>query len=88
MDRKEAVIASVSTRFRPILMTAVSTIVGMVPLAAEWALGAERFSPLAIAVIGGLTTATFLTLIVIPVLYDVLDESGRKLASRLERGPG
>jgi multidrug efflux pump subunit AcrB len=87
MDRKEAVIASVSTRFRPILMTAVSTIVGMVPLAAEWALGAERFSPLAIAVIGGLATATFLTLIVIPVLYDVLDETGRRLASLLERGP-
>ncbi len=75
MNRREAVEASVSKRFRPIIMTAVSTIVGMFPLAAEWALGAERFSPLAIAVIGGLTTATFLTLIVIPVLYDVLDDA-------------
>ena len=79
MDRRQAIIGSVETRFRPIMMTSFSTIIGMVPLALEWALGAERFSPLAIAVIGGMTASTFLTLVVIPVLYDAFDELGAKL---------
>lgn len=74
MDRREAIVASVATRFRPILMTSLSTIVGMLPLALESALGAERFSPLAIAVIGGMTSSTFLTLVAIPVIYDALDD--------------
>jgi outer membrane protein TolC len=78
-------IEAVRTRFRPIMMTSLSTIAGMIPLAAEWALGAERFSPLAIAVIGGMTAATFLTMIIIPVLYDLLDGLGRRL--RPGRGP-
>ncbi len=73
MDRREAIIGSVATRFRPIMMTSLSTIVGMIPLAMEWALGAERFSPLAIAVIGGMLASSFLTMIVIPVLYDSFD---------------
>jgi len=64
-------------------MTSLSTIVGMTPLAAEWALGAERFSPLAIAVIGGMTAATVLTMVFIPVLYDLFDE----IAQRLRRRP-
>ena len=76
IDRRTAIIGSVSTRFRPIMMTSTSTIVGMIPLALEWALGAERFSPLAIAVIGGMAASTFLTMIVIPVLYDVFDDLG------------
>jgi len=80
--RREALLASVDTRFRPIMMTSLSTIVGMIPLAAEWALGAERFSPLAIAVIGGMTAATFLTMVVIPVLYDLFD-SGRDRLRRI-----
>ncbi len=80
--RREAIIESVATRFRPIMMTSFSTIVGMIPLALEWALGAERFSPLAIAVIGGMTASTFLTLVVIPVMYDAFDEWGQKLKRR------
>jgi Cu/Ag efflux pump CusA len=44
-----------------------------------WALGAERFSPLAVAVIGGMTASTFLTMIVIPVLYDAFDDLARKV---------
>ncbi|MGD9548405.1 MAG: efflux RND transporter permease subunit [Candidatus Krumholzibacteriia bacterium] len=57
---------------------------GKDPLALEWALGAERFSPLAVAVMGGLAAGTMLTMVVIPVLYDVLDsaqESFRKQVS-------
>jgi len=71
VERQEAIREGVSTRFRPILMTSISTMVGMVPLAMEWALGAERFSPLAIAVIGGLLASTLLTLVVIPILYEL-----------------
>ena len=72
-------------RFRPIMMTSFSTIVGMLPLALEWALGAEGFSPLATAVIGGMTASTFLTLIVIPVLYDSFETWRVGLQRRLHR---
>jgi len=75
-DRRTAIESSVEARFRPIMMTSLSTIVGMIPLAMEWALGAERFSPLAVAVIGGMTAATFLTMIVIPVFYSAMDDLG------------
>ncbi|GAW29479.1 efflux RND transporter permease subunit [Carboxydocella sp. ULO1] len=74
IERNTAVIDSVKIRFRPIMMTAFSNVVGMLPLALELALGAERFSPLAIAVIGGILTATFLTMIVIPVVYTLFDD--------------
>ena len=67
------------------MMTSFSTIVGMLPLALEWALGAERFSPLATAVIGGMTASTFLTLIVIPVLYDTFETGREGLRRRLLR---
>ena len=77
--RREALLSSVQMRFRPIMMTSLSTIVGMIPLAAEWALGAERFSPLATAVIGGMTAATFLTMVFIPVLYDLFDDGAERL---------
>jgi multidrug efflux pump subunit AcrB len=80
--RRDALVLSVETRFRPIMMTSLSTIAGMIPLAAEWALGAERFSPLAIAVIGGMTAATVLTMVFIPVLYDLFDEGARRLRRR------
>ncbi|NOY92671.1 MAG: efflux RND transporter permease subunit [Deltaproteobacteria bacterium] len=73
MERREAIREGVRRRFRPIMMTSLSTVIGMLPLAMELALGAERFSPLATAVIGGLLASTLLTLVVIPVLYDLAD---------------
>ena len=87
LGRRAAIRIGVKTRFRPILMTSLSTMVGMVPLAAEWALGAERFSPLATAVIGGLLASTLLTLVVIPVLYDVADRISDRLVGRLAPRP-
>jgi multidrug efflux pump subunit AcrB len=81
VGRTDALLDALRTRFRPIMVTSISTIVGMIPLAAEWALGAERFSPLAIAVIGGMTAATFLTMIFIPVLYALLDDLVRGRAT-------
>jgi multidrug efflux pump subunit AcrB/outer membrane protein TolC len=73
VDRQDAIREGVKSRFRPIMMTSLSTVIGMLPLALELALGAERFSPLATAVIGGLLASTLLTMVVIPVLYDVAD---------------
>jgi multidrug efflux pump subunit AcrB len=69
----EAIIGSVKIRTRPILMTAVGTSVGMIPIALEWAIGLERLSPLAIVAIGGLMVSTFLTLVYVPILYSLFD---------------
>ncbi len=61
------------TRLRPILMTSISTIAGMVPIAMEWGAGGTSRSPMAIAVIGGFSTATLLTLVVVPVIFTYVD---------------
>ncbi len=79
-DRRQALMMAVEVRFRPIMMTSVSTVVGMIPLAAAWALGAERFSPLAIAVMGGMIASTLLTMIVIPVFYDIMESLVEKVS--------
>lgn len=74
IELNEAISQAVKLRFRPIMMTALSDVTGMIPLAAQLALGSERFSPLAIAVIGGMVAATFLTLVIIPVVYAIFEE--------------
>ena len=74
----EAIIGSVRVRTRPILMTAVGTAVGMIPIAFEWAIGLERLSPLAVVAIGGLLVSTFLTLVYVPILYSLFDELKEK----------
>jgi HAE1 family hydrophobic/amphiphilic exporter-1 len=71
------------TRLRPVLMTALTTIFGMLPLALQLGSGSETWMPLARTVIGGLTMATILTLIVIPVLYIIFEESSGKLKNKL-----
>jgi multidrug efflux pump subunit AcrB len=65
----DSVKMAIQVRTRPILMTAVTTIVGMIPIAFEWAVGLERLSPLAIVAVGGLTVGTLLTLVFIPTFY-------------------
>ncbi|RMF87545.1 MAG: efflux RND transporter permease subunit [Nitrospirae bacterium] len=82
--RREALLQAVSLRTRPILMTAAASAVGMVPIALEWAVGIERLSPLAVVAIGGLVAGTFLTLLVVPVLFDLL-ESARGWGLRASR---
>ncbi|MCZ7609185.1 MAG: efflux RND transporter permease subunit [Ignavibacterium sp.] len=72
-------------RMRPVLMTALTTILGMVPLAIELGEGAETWSPLARAVIGGLTATTVLTLIVIPILYIVFERAGEKVKAYFKK---
>lgn len=72
----QAVLEAVDIRFRPIMMTGLSTIAGMAPLAMETAVGAERFSPIATVIIGGVITATVLTLIVVPALFATMEKTG------------
>jgi len=71
----DAIIHSVQIRTRPILMTAFSTVVGMIPIAAEWAIGLERLSPLAVVAIGGLIVATFLTMVYVPILFSLFEDA-------------
>jgi len=77
MNRTEALIAAARIRLRPILMTTLAMIFGMLPLAFEIGSGAEFRAPMARAVIGGLITSTLLTLVVVPVVYTYLDDLGR-----------
>ena len=79
MELYEAVEFGSKARLRPVLMTALTTIFGMVPLAIEMGSGSETWSPLAKAVIGGMTTTTVLTLIVIPVLYIEFEHAGERV---------
>jgi HAE1 family hydrophobic/amphiphilic exporter-1 len=74
MNRTEAIITAGRTRLRPIMMTTLAMIFGMLPLALALGAGAEMRAPMARAVIGGLITSTFLTLLVVPVMYSVLDD--------------
>ena len=74
MDKLEAVLQAGPTRFRPILMTAGSTIIAVLPVALGMSEGGESRAPMALAVIGGMFTSTFLTLLVIPVVYLLLDD--------------
>lgn len=69
----ESLIEAGLTRLRPIVMTALTTMLGLLPLAIGTGEGAQMQAPMAVAVIGGLFTSTFLTLIVIPVIYALID---------------
>jgi len=84
MDRSEAVITAGRTRLRPIMMTTLAMIFGMLPLALALGAGAEMRAPMARAVIGGLVTSTFLTLLVVPVVYTLLDDLGDSIRRRWE----
>jgi HAE1 family hydrophobic/amphiphilic exporter-1 len=70
----EAVLEAGPTRMRPVLMTAVSTIFGMLPVALSQGDGSEWRNPMGIIAIGGLTTSTLLTLLVVPVVYTLFDD--------------
>jgi HAE1 family hydrophobic/amphiphilic exporter-1 len=74
MDRRTALITAGRTRLRPIMMTTLAMIFGMLPLALGIGQGAEMRAPMGRAVIGGLITSTVLTLVVVPVVYSILDD--------------
>ena len=75
-ELNQAIQMSGRSRIRPVLMTAFTTILGMVPMAVSSGEGAEMWQPLGIVVIGGLTVSTFLTLYIVPVLYGVMSRHG------------
>jgi multidrug efflux pump subunit AcrB len=72
LDAREAALAAGTTRLRPVLMTALAMIVGMLPMALGLGEGGEQNAPLGRVVIGGLTLATFATLLFVPVVYSAL----------------
>ena len=77
-DLNEAIQMSGASRLRPVLMTAFTTVLGMVPMAVSQGEGAEMWRPLGIVVIGGLTISTFLTLYIVPVLYGAISRKGER----------
>ncbi|MBT3576957.1 MAG: efflux RND transporter permease subunit [Candidatus Marinimicrobia bacterium] len=82
VEATAAIIEAGSTRLRPVLITALTTIFGMLPMVLDSSEGAEMRAPMAITVIGGLTAATFLTLFVVPSLYSLLADAGIRRAER------
>ena len=74
MSRREALIEAGMTRLRPILMTTFAMIGGMLPLFLALGEGAEMRAPMARAVVGGIITSTLLTLIVVPVFFDIVED--------------
>ncbi|RMF76500.1 MAG: efflux RND transporter permease subunit [Acidobacteria bacterium] len=79
----DALVGAVQIRTRPILMTAFSTIVGMIPIALQWAVGLERLSPLAVVAIGGLFVATFLTMVYVPIFYSLFEDIRQRVRALL-----
>lgn len=74
MEKREAILQGCTVRLRPVLITALTTVVGMVPMAVSTSSGAEIRAPLAITVLGGLLATTFLTLFVIPIIYSLFEK--------------
>ena len=74
----EAIALSGASRLRPVLMTAFTTLLGMLPMALSGGEGSEMWHPLGIVVIGGLLVSTFVTLIIVPVVYGLISRHGER----------
>ena len=72
-SKRRALLEAGEVRLRPILMTTLTTVLGLIPMALSWGEGAEVRAPMAITVMGGLSFSTLLTLVLIPVVYEYLD---------------
>ena len=77
-DRREAILTAGPVRLRPILMTTLTTVLAMIPMALGLGEGAEAQAPMATSVVGGLSFSTLLTLVLIPVMYSIFDDIGQK----------
>ncbi len=84
IDKKEAILKGCTVRLRPVLITALTTMVGMLPMAVSTSSGASMRAPMAIAVIGGLFATTLLTLFVIPVIYSFFEKVSFKKLDKSE----
>jgi Putative silver efflux pump len=87
LDTRSAVIEGSLTRLRPVLMTTAVAAFGFIPMALSTSAGAEVQRPLATVVIGGIVSSTFLTLLLLPVLYDWVEqrERARKVSERSQQ---
>ena len=83
MERDQAIAEAGAVRIRPILMTALATILAMFPLALGLGEGGEVSAPLATVVIGGLAASTVITLVLVPVVYTIFDDWGQKITAKL-----
>ena len=82
MQRREAIIEASKTRLRPIFMTALTTVLALVPIASGMGFGASLIQPVAVCCIGGLLYATIMTLVVIPVMYEMLSRKKMRIVSK------
>ena len=80
--RREAIIEASKTRIRPIFMTALTTILALIPIALGIGFGSDMIQPVAVCCIGGLTYATLMTLVVIPVMYEILSRKEMRIISQ------
>ena len=78
-SKREAVLLAGQVRLRPILMTTLTTVLGLFPMALGWGEGSEIRAPMAVTVMGGLVFSTLLTLVLIPVVYEAVDRGSRAL---------
>jgi len=88
LDRKSAIISAGASRLRPIMITTLTTVLAMVPMAIALGEGAELRTPMAVTVIGGLLSATLFTLFVIPCIYIILDRFSRRTRKETKSQPG
>ncbi len=87
MTRTEAIMAAGLARLRPIIMTTIAMISGMLPIALSMGVGTQTQSPMAVAVIGGLITSTIFTLVVVPAIYSIIDDFRNLLVRLVRRKP-
>ena len=87
LERAEALLLAARVRLRPILMTTLAMVFGMVPLAFAVSEGSEQRAPMGQAVIGGVITSSLLTLVVVPVVYCYLDDLAGWLKRRFIKAP-
>ena len=74
----EAIAQACRSRLRPVLMTSLTTILGMVPMALSVGEGSETWRPMGVAVIGGMVFSTIITMIIVPAVYAAMDKSGSR----------
>ncbi|MDD6042289.1 MAG: efflux RND transporter permease subunit [Eubacteriaceae bacterium] len=84
LTKREAIVGAAKTRIRPILMTSVTTILGLVVMALGNSTGTDMMQPIALVCIGGLTYATLLTLYIVPIIYDIMNGEEYKFISEEE----
>ncbi|MCK4607275.1 MAG: efflux RND transporter permease subunit, partial [candidate division Zixibacteria bacterium] len=89
LSREDAIVEGSLTKLRPMLLTAIVAVVGMLPMAISKGVGAEMRAPIALAVVGGMLISTFLMLVIIPTLYSIFDDIGhhtKRHATRILHG--